>query len=212
MLDGHWTDRWRLARQFQHFKEELVITILLFYQCFGCGGTEILIASVGSWLVQSSLQGQFLLNGTMRCLDWFQAIVCLGRLVAPLALRTKRTKSASCKGFFRALNANLLHRSSVSQSLQYPMVGEARHWYWRIPRSHHELSPLNISHNGLNPRAEDCWGRLDLPTLGRPLAVEIPSRRILPRRAVTKLCRSCSNSRVFFTNDFRRCFLGIVVG
>ena len=115
-----------------------------------------------------------------------------------LALRTKRTKSASCKAFLERSTPICSTRSSVS----------------RIPAVSMSLSgtPLILTYSSITSRVvpsisvtmalssrKRLLSRLDLPTLGRPMiAVEIPSRRILPRRAVLRSCvRSCSNSSVF---------------
>ena len=157
------------------------------------------MTSVGSRSSSIFSSRSVLLSRTMRLLSWLISSNCLSWSVrGSLALRTKRTKSASCRAFLERSTPICSTRSSVS----------------RMPAVSMSLSgtPLILTYSSITSRVvpsisvtialssrRRLLSRLDLPTLGRPMiAVEMPSRKILPRRAVLRrLLSSASNSAVF---------------
>ncbi|CAG5925587.1 Uncharacterised protein [Streptococcus pneumoniae] len=131
----------------------------------------------------------------MRLVSWLISRSCLSCAVS---VSTSRTKSASLRAFFERSTPICSTMSSVS----------------RIPAVSINLrgTPLMLTYSSMTSRVVPAISvtialssrkrllrRLDFPTLGRPMmAVEIPSRRILPRRAVLRrLVSNCSNSIVF---------------
>ncbi len=193
---GHWTDRVAsCSTQFQHSQERADWCVLDFINILICGGRI-------SWLHQSvaghnsffsSRSECFVKTDAIAVFGWFQAIGGLESVRGSLAWEP-RAKSASCRLFFERSTPICSTRSSVSRSLQYQWPQVVRHWYWRIPRSHHELSPPISVTMCLSSRRK-IVERLDLPT-GRPMiAVEIAEESCLSRSF--GCVRSCSNSSVF---------------
>ncbi|CIV70182.1 Uncharacterised protein [Streptococcus pneumoniae] len=161
--------------------------------------TEIRITSSGSFEVSIVSGRSVLLSRIMRLVSWLISRSCLSCAVSgSLAFSTSRTKSASLRAFFERSTPICSTMSSVS----------------RIPAVSINLrgTPLMLTYSSMTSRVVPAISvtialssrkrllrRLDFPTLGRPMiAVEIPSRRILPRRAVLRrLVSNCSNSIVF---------------
>ena len=155
--------------------------------------------SSGSWSISIFSGRSTLLRRMMRLLSWEISRSWRSWSVkGSLALRTRRTRSASLRAFFERSTPICSTMSSVS----------------RIPAVSTNLrgTPLMLTYSSMTSRVVPSISvtmafssrrrllrRLDLPTFGRPMiAVEIPSRKILPRRAVfSKLVRRASNSVVF---------------
>ena len=128
-----------------------------------------------------------------------QAVVDLGRSVVHWHLVPSKTKSASLRAFFERSTPICSTISSVSTNTSCINQFERNTVDVDVFFDDISSSTSNICNDSLVLHARRLLRRLDFPTLGQPMmVVEIPSRSILPRRAVLRrLVSNFSNSIVF---------------